>query len=41
MSEVLLNLAGDNIDFGTLVVDVDGIVTFNSKRYERFLGIQV
>ena len=39
MADVPLNLALDNIEFGTLVVDAEGIVTFYSKSYERFLGI--
>ena len=39
MGEVPLSMALDNIEFGTLVVDADGIVTFYSKSYERFLGI--
>ncbi|MGH7409942.1 MAG: sigma-54 interaction domain-containing protein, partial [Candidatus Methylomirabilis sp.] len=39
MSEVPLSMALDNIEFGTIVVDADGIVTFFSKSYERFLGI--
>lgn len=32
-------MALDNIEFGTIVVDSDGIVTFFSRSYERFLGI--
>lgn len=39
MSEVPLQMALDNIEFGTLVVDINGIVTFYSRSYERFLGI--
>ncbi len=39
MSDVPLSMALDNIEFGTLVVDAEGIVTFYSKSYERFLGI--
>jgi len=39
MGEVPLNLALDNIEFGTIVVDAGGLVTFFSKSYERFLGI--
>ncbi|OGB95964.1 MAG: hypothetical protein A3G35_07145 [candidate division NC10 bacterium RIFCSPLOWO2_12_FULL_66_18] len=39
MGEVPLHMALDNIEFGTLVVDADGIVTFYSKSYERCLGI--
>lgn len=39
MGEVPLERALDNIEFGTIVVDADGIVTFFSKSYERFLGI--
>ena len=39
MADVPLNMALDNIEFGTLVVDAEGIVTFYSKSYERFLGI--
>jgi len=39
MSGVPLNMALDNIEFGTIVVDANGIVTFFSKSYERFLGI--
>lgn len=39
MGDVPLDLALDNIEFGTLVVDAEGIVTFYSKSYERFLGI--
>ena len=39
MSEVPLDKALDNIEFGTLVVDREGIVTFYSESYERFLGI--
>jgi PAS domain S-box-containing protein len=39
MGEVPLHMALDNIEFGTLVVDADGIVTFYSRSYERFLGI--
>jgi PAS domain S-box-containing protein len=39
MGEVPLNLALDNIEFGTIVVDAGGFVTFFSKSYERFLGI--
>ena len=39
MGDVPLNLALDNIEFGTLVVDAGGIVTFYSQSYERFLGI--
>ena len=39
MSELPLNMALDNIEFGTLVVDANGIVTFYSRSYERFLGI--
>jgi PAS domain S-box-containing protein len=38
VGEVPLAMALDNIEFGTLVVDADGIVTFYSKSYERFLG---
>ena len=39
MAEVPLDMALDNIEFGTIVVDGDGIVAFYSKSYERFLGI--
>jgi transcriptional regulator with PAS, ATPase and Fis domain len=39
VGDVPLSLALDNIEFGTLVVDADGMVTFYSKSYERFLGI--
>lgn len=39
VSEVPLQMALDNIEFGTLVVDANGIVTFYSRSYERFLGI--
>lgn len=39
MGEVPLHMALDNIEFGTIVVDADGIVTFYSRSYERFLGI--
>ena len=39
MGEVPLHMALDNIEFGTIIVDADGIVTFYSKSYERFLGI--
>ncbi|MFN3476308.1 MAG: sigma-54 interaction domain-containing protein [Candidatus Methylomirabilales bacterium] len=39
MDGVPLDMALDNIEFGTIVVDSDGIVTFFSKSYERFLGI--
>ncbi len=39
MGEVPLSMALDNIEFGTLVVDAEGIVTFYSRSYERFLGI--
>ncbi len=39
MGKVPLDMALDNIEFGTIVVDADGIVTFYSKSYERFLGI--
>jgi transcriptional regulator with PAS, ATPase and Fis domain len=39
VGDVPLDLALDNIEFGTLVVDAEGIVTFYSKSYERFLGI--
>jgi len=39
VADVPLDMALDNIEFGTLVVDADGIVTFYSKSYERFLGI--
>ncbi len=39
MGEVPLDRALDNIEFGTLVVDADGIVTYYSKSYERFLGV--
>ncbi len=39
MSDVPLSMALDNIEFGTLVVDAEGIVTFYSKSYERVLGI--
>jgi len=39
VGEVPLSLALDNIEFGTLVVDAGGIVTFYSQSYERFLGI--
>ncbi|MGH7361086.1 MAG: sigma-54 interaction domain-containing protein, partial [Candidatus Methylomirabilales bacterium] len=39
MADVPLEMALDNIEFGTIVVDADGIVTFYSRSYERFLGI--
>jgi len=39
MADVPLEKALDNIQFGTLVVDAEGIVTFYSKSYEDFLGI--
>jgi transcriptional regulator with PAS, ATPase and Fis domain len=39
VGDVPLDLALDNIEFGTLVVDAEGMVTFYSKSYERFLGI--
>jgi PAS domain S-box-containing protein len=39
MGDVPLNLALDNIEFGTIVVNTEGIVTFFSRSYERFLGI--
>jgi len=39
VADVPLNMALDNIEFGTLVVNAEGIVTFYSKSYERFLGI--
>ena len=35
MGEVPLQMALDNIEFGTLVVDADGIVTFYSRSYDR------
>jgi hypothetical protein len=31
MADVPLNMALDNIEFGTLVVDAEGIVTFNAR----------
>lgn len=39
MDEVPLGLALDNIEFGTVVVNAEGIITFYSKSYERFLGL--
>ena len=32
MGDVPLNMALDNIEFGELVADADGIVTFSSRR---------
>lgn len=39
MGHVPLDMALDNIEFGTIVVDAEGIVSFYSRSYERFLGI--
>jgi PAS domain S-box-containing protein len=39
MKHVPLSRALDSIEFGTVVVNADGIITFYSKSYERFLGV--
>ena len=40
MKDVPLSRALDSIEFGTVVVNADGIITFYSSSYERFLGVR-
>ena len=39
MKDVPLSRALDSIEFGTVVVNAEGIITFYSSSYERFLGV--